>query len=195
MKKGERTREAILATAARYFDEKGYFLTSIDDIANNLHIAKGTLYQYFGSKQELFEVLIREAMNHVLERYENIGQEAKTLRNFVTGVLYETGLFLVFRYDFLAISLSAGSLMLSSMDEAFMPYRQITEKFMKLLEPYRPMMRTDPLKANIILTTYCNACRIMLAEAYPSGSLTPEQVRKLAEEFAELYVDGVGIKK
>lgn len=48
MKKGERTREAILHTAARLFEEKGYFSTGIDDIAHALHIAKGTMQRLNG---------------------------------------------------------------------------------------------------------------------------------------------------
>ncbi len=51
--KGTQTRDAILATAALLFDKKGVFGTSVDDISRELGIAKGTLYQYFASKEDL----------------------------------------------------------------------------------------------------------------------------------------------
>lgn len=47
---------AILETASRLFNERGYDRTSIEDIAAQLHVSKRTLYYYIDSKEEiLFE--------------------------------------------------------------------------------------------------------------------------------------------
>ena len=49
-------REAVLRTAAQLFNEKGFHATSLDDVAERLHITKPTLYYYIRSKDEiLFE--------------------------------------------------------------------------------------------------------------------------------------------
>lgn len=195
MRKGDQTRRDILETAARCFGEKGYFQTSIDDIAKELHIAKGTLYQYFHSKQELFDVLIGDALEHVLDRYEVVGQEVETLQDLVTGILYETGYFLVEHYDFLSMALSVGSLqrLLKHRDNAF-PYKQMMEKFVVLLEPYRQEMRMGFPRADLILTMYCNACRVMVSEGYMGERPYPrEKIRELAREFADSYIHGIGV--
>jgi AcrR family transcriptional regulator len=48
-----RKREAVLRAAASAFNRRGYANTSLDDIAATLGVSKPTLYQYFGSKQEI----------------------------------------------------------------------------------------------------------------------------------------------
>ena len=52
-------RERILAAAAEIFRTQGYD-TSMDDIAAAADVAKQTLYNQFGSKEELFRALIAD---------------------------------------------------------------------------------------------------------------------------------------
>ena len=50
-------RGAILAAAHTCFWKSGIRRTSIEDVANEAGLAKGTIYLYFGSKEELFAAL------------------------------------------------------------------------------------------------------------------------------------------
>ena len=55
--RSERTaakREQILDTAMRKFSEHGYLGTKVESIADELGIAKGSIFQHFGSKSGLF---------------------------------------------------------------------------------------------------------------------------------------------
>ena len=53
-------RDAVLREAARTFNEKGFHSTSLDELAERLHVTKPTLYYYFRSKEEiLYECLLR----------------------------------------------------------------------------------------------------------------------------------------
>ncbi|MBE0446811.1 MAG: TetR/AcrR family transcriptional regulator [Actinobacteria bacterium] len=61
MTKSERTRLKIMASAAKVFNEKGFDNTSIQDIANDAGIAKGTIYYYVEKKEDLLLSLIRFA--------------------------------------------------------------------------------------------------------------------------------------
>ena len=47
-------REAILRAAGQIFDEQGYERTSIDAIAAKSGVSKPTIYNHFGSKEQLF---------------------------------------------------------------------------------------------------------------------------------------------
>ena len=49
----------ILDAALNLFRQYGYRRTSMEDIAQGANVAKGTLYIYFKSKDELFEALAR----------------------------------------------------------------------------------------------------------------------------------------
>ena len=50
---GKRRRKEIVAAAAELFDRNGYANTKMEDIANELGLAKPSLYHYFKSKDEI----------------------------------------------------------------------------------------------------------------------------------------------
>src|SRR5262245_10610439 len=50
-------RSAILGAAHTCFWKSGIRRTSIEDVANEAGLAKGTIYLYFASKEELFAAL------------------------------------------------------------------------------------------------------------------------------------------
>jgi AcrR family transcriptional regulator len=60
----------ILEAALDLFRQRGYRRTSMEDIANAAKVAKGTLYIYFKSKDELFEALARQLAAKVEEDLE-----------------------------------------------------------------------------------------------------------------------------
>nr|WP_308252510.1 TetR/AcrR family transcriptional regulator [Rhodococcus qingshengii] len=60
-----RTREAIIAVAARHFDTDGYGNTSINTISGTGKFAKGAMYYHFPSKEAIAEHLI-SYWNHTL---------------------------------------------------------------------------------------------------------------------------------
>lgn len=62
-RKGEKTRLHLLSVAEEVFGEKGYFNASIVDITQQAKVAQGTFYNYFPSKQAIFEELVRN-MSH-----------------------------------------------------------------------------------------------------------------------------------
>jgi len=52
--RAEAKRARILDVSMRHFAERGYHATRIEDIATELSIAKGSVFQHFGSKEGLF---------------------------------------------------------------------------------------------------------------------------------------------
>ncbi len=57
------SRQEILRTAARLFQQRGYDATSMNDVASALKLSKGGLYHHFQSKDEI----LYEIMNHAME--------------------------------------------------------------------------------------------------------------------------------
>ena len=53
----EQARKRILATAADVFAQRGYHEATMDEVANAIGVSKGAVYQYFKSKEELFQEL------------------------------------------------------------------------------------------------------------------------------------------
>jgi AcrR family transcriptional regulator len=63
-------RERVLQAAMREFGEHGYSTGSLNTIAREAGIAKGSLFQYFADKQEFFAHVCDEASRRVREDME-----------------------------------------------------------------------------------------------------------------------------
>lgn len=71
-------RKADIINAARYlFESKQYDKTSMQDVMDYLGIAKGTIYHYFQSKEELLEAVIDDIVNTNIEHMQKIVREAE----------------------------------------------------------------------------------------------------------------------
>jgi len=60
--RSEAKRLRILEAAMRHFAERGYHATRIEDIATELSIAKGSVFQHFGNKEGLFLAAYKKAV-------------------------------------------------------------------------------------------------------------------------------------
>jgi len=59
----DQTREKIMAVAAKMFGKYGFQKTTVDEIARAAHKAKGSVYYYFKSKEELFLAVVTQEIN------------------------------------------------------------------------------------------------------------------------------------
>jgi AcrR family transcriptional regulator len=73
---GQRTRQAILDAALELFADKGYFGTSLRDVATAVGVRESALYNYFKSKEALFDALILAHQNTKTERFALIADAA-----------------------------------------------------------------------------------------------------------------------
>jgi AcrR family transcriptional regulator len=88
-RKKQRTRETIARAARELFAERGYYETTLPDIAEAADVSTRTIFAYFPSKEDiLFSefALMREALAQALaERPE--GQDAlETVRGFILSL-------------------------------------------------------------------------------------------------------------
>jgi AcrR family transcriptional regulator len=65
------SRQEILRTAARLFQQRGYDATSMNDVAAALKLSKGGLYHHFQSKDEILFEIMNHAMDITQERVIN----------------------------------------------------------------------------------------------------------------------------
>ncbi len=56
-------KEQIIESATKYFSRYGFHKTTMDEIAKNIHKAKGVLYYYFKSKEELFNEVLKQELD------------------------------------------------------------------------------------------------------------------------------------
>jgi AcrR family transcriptional regulator len=73
-------REAeILAAARHIFARRGFADASMEEISHAAGLAKGTLYLYYGSKQELYRAAVRAGLTELSEALEGALQAAPSL--------------------------------------------------------------------------------------------------------------------
>lgn len=75
-----KTKRKIFDASMKLFAEKGYDATSVEEITGAVGVAKGTLYYHFSSKEEIFNFLVDEGTNLLLN---NMEIKTKKLENSV----------------------------------------------------------------------------------------------------------------
>ncbi len=58
-------KNLIVEAATKYFSKYGFYKTTMDEIAKHIHKAKGVLYYYYKSKEELFNEVLKQELNNV----------------------------------------------------------------------------------------------------------------------------------
>ena len=72
-------REALIIQAAEeVLQEKGYYDTSMDEIAARVGIAKGTIYTHFPGKEELVVAIFKRSMETFLQGIDGVLAEEPT---------------------------------------------------------------------------------------------------------------------
>jgi AcrR family transcriptional regulator len=88
----QRRKEArpqeLLGAALELFVEKGFAATKTEDVASRAGVAKGTLYLYYPSKEELLKAVVRENLSALIA-------EGATIASGFTGPTHELLLLLM----------------------------------------------------------------------------------------------------
>jgi AcrR family transcriptional regulator len=65
-------KSLIVDSATKYFSKYGFYKTTMDEIAKHIHKAKGVLYYYFKSKEELFNEVLKQELCKVKNELKRI---------------------------------------------------------------------------------------------------------------------------
>lgn len=87
--KRERTklqnRQTILEAARQVFAELGYGASTVRDIIRATPLASGTFYNYFKSKEEVFQAVQDESALRIRPQLHKARENARTIEEFVSG--------------------------------------------------------------------------------------------------------------
>ena len=72
VKKPDERRKEIIQAARELFQEKDYDKMTMQELMEKLNIAKGTIYHYFSSKEDLLESVVEDLMNKELKRKKQL---------------------------------------------------------------------------------------------------------------------------
>ena len=73
--RGEKTKKKILEVALKLFAEKGFNKVTVDDIVKKSKTSKGSFYQHFRTKSDVFLVRFKEVDTFYLEVYKSLPED------------------------------------------------------------------------------------------------------------------------
>lgn len=184
----EHKQRAMLRTAARIFNKKGFHNTSLEEIARELGVTKAALYYYVRGKDELLYQCIKlsyecgrqarlQAKEHggpALERFKVL------YRNFMVGLMSEHGAYT-----------SAGDIQALPEEQ-----RQEFIKDRRLFDQYSRALLDEAIKegalravdVRIASNFFLGAINWILRWHNEDEHLTPEEI---AEMFLDLMLNGL----
>lgn len=89
MKKGERTRQKIIETAAALYQQQGYHATGLKQVLEISQSPKGSMYFHFpGGKEELASAAAARSGEDMREALSVVIQQAESLAEVLQGVCH-----------------------------------------------------------------------------------------------------------
>ncbi|MCL5063176.1 MAG: TetR/AcrR family transcriptional regulator [Nitrospiraceae bacterium] len=81
-------RDSILGAATELFSKRPYHMVVMDDIAKRARVAKGTLYNHFRSKEDLYVALLQDGLDNLLMRLKAESSEnaIENLKLFINSL-------------------------------------------------------------------------------------------------------------
>jgi hypothetical protein len=84
----EQNENEILSTAIRLFVQKGDDATTIGDIVSATSLARGTFYNYFEDKKEIWDLIISRIMQEMYRSADRERSQSTSVRDFIYTSLY-----------------------------------------------------------------------------------------------------------
>jgi len=183
----EKSIESIRNSAVHLFSKHGFSATTMEMIAKHAKVSKGLAYNYFKSKNQIFELILDQHLSKQEGLYKTIDPNQSALdylREFFTKSI---DFFNKERKTFILISVSLfqpNSVALS---------KKLTESFEKRLAPFKEAMRErfkslgvdDPDAEMLFVRTFLHG--MFTLQCAHAGENIPKE--KLVDIFLSRYTD------
>ncbi len=83
-------KEAILQAANDVFMTTGFEKSTVQEIAQKAGVGKGTIYEYFESKEDLFVQMIQSEVTYIFDDFHRIFGNAQTIEELIDGYIEST---------------------------------------------------------------------------------------------------------
>lgn len=195
---GQRTRQAILDAALELFADKGYFGTSLRDVATAVGVRESALYNYFKSKEALFDALILAHEHTKTERMSALADESPIvdgralLERYAIASLEgfidprEQRLFRLLMSDGIRLARSGRF----NLHERFGSSRERTQVLMRRLIAAGWLRKADP---HLLMITFAGPL-LLWRQLHAAGSDLPmiRNPRAFARQHVEQFLLGAG---
>ncbi len=178
-------RDAILKAARGVFARLGYEATTVRDIIRETSLAAGTFYNYFKSKEEVFEAIAGDSVERFRPRLERIRASAGTFEDYIRGAF---GAYFQFLHDENCDAIAGGAPHI-----ALIGVRVDTPEMHAIFEEIRSDIERVMLRGEApqVDAEYLTAAAVGIAREMGDHMLTRRPIDvEAATEFATAFVLG-----
>jgi AcrR family transcriptional regulator len=188
----ETKREAVLQTAAQLFLEKSYTRTSLNDVAERLHITKPALYHYFQNKEELLVEIYRLGSRMIEDILNEIAAHCGTGLDKVEAFIRSYANVMTVNFGRCVMRLDEGDLSLAAFTEVRAYKRKIDRRLRAFIQEGIADGSILPCDPKIAAFTIAGALNWICIWYEPEGPLTSEQI---AAEFVRTLTQGLAVRR
>ncbi len=191
-------RQAIIEAAAQVFSERGFAASNFGMIAEKLGTDRASIYYYFGSKQDLFQEVVREVAQHAIETAEQIsegpGTAPEKLSRAFEAVLRTYSASYPFMHVFLQENLSAQAVDRESWQVEGLGWAERYYYAIRRILQQGVDEGTLQLPLSTGLATMAVLGMVNWAHRWyrPGGKSSPEVI---GEGFVNMLLDGIAIRR
>lgn len=187
---GTPVQERLLAAASRLFAERGFALTSVQEIVERAGVTKGAMYHYYGSKDDLLQQIYARLLAVQSARLDAVADAPLPVRERIRTAAADVVVSTLGNLDDAMVSWrSMHMLPPERFAEVRAERRRYHERFRSLIEQGQAegVVRAD-LSADLAVHQFFGGVHHLGSWYHADGELTPASV---GEAFADMLMRGL----
>ncbi|MGB9699307.1 MAG: TetR/AcrR family transcriptional regulator [Thermodesulfobacteriota bacterium] len=158
-------RHYILQAAEKLFAQRGFYGTTMADLATGSEFSVGTLYNFFKSKEEVYYSLIMEKLDSMLQQLtgeiNNLPEGLPQIKGVITGVFKffqeNKDFFRIFFAERFHLVTSVGPTAVGELRRKYLAYLRFVTKIMARAIKQKEVQPVEPQKLAYFLVGIMNA--------------------------------------
>jgi AcrR family transcriptional regulator len=127
-------RDALLGAAVRVFGERGFDCATMERIAEEADVAKGTTYLYYDSKQSIYDAALSSGFAELDERTREVIDRASSFREAISAFMTARAEYFFEHRDFFRMYVSAMARQITSVKPRASEFQAMVDRQTRRLE-------------------------------------------------------------
>lgn len=190
-KEREIKREAVLRTAARLFNEKGFHATSLDEVAERLYVTKPTLYYYVKNKDEILFECVRIGLEKMQVAIAKAGESGGRAIDKLIAAMRQYAEIVTMDFGMCLIRVGEDPLPPENRRKLRALKAQIDREFRSLIEQGVAEGSLEPCDPKMAAFTLAGALSWIGRWYRPEGTMRPEEI---ADQAIAILMNGLATR-
>lgn len=187
-KEREAKRDAVLRTAAQMFNENGFHATSLDDVAERLHITKPTLYYYVKNKDDILFQCVSRGLAMLQDAIRDVAQSGGTARDKLFAAMRQYAEIVTMDFGMCVIRVGEDPLPLESRKKLRAMKRELDMEFRQLIQQGIEEGSMAPCDPKMAAFTIAGALSWIGRWYSPGGPLSADDIARQMIDLLSLGV-------